>query len=148
VREYARRGEIRGKIIGKRWTLRRSNVPASSSPRSRKRASSGSPCIKKPASVSIALPLDLNKIVERILQKYSDRLGLTPEQATKMLETLRFRNRENRYRSVDTCAFALTRKRFTRPLYPIEALEPLLTRQVRISPKRRFSKPPPQNDLY
>ena len=58
-------------------------------PRSRKWASTGSPYIKKPASVSIALPLDLNKIVERILQKYSDRLGLTPEQATKMLETLR-----------------------------------------------------------
>jgi HNH endonuclease len=33
-------------------------------------------------------PLDLNKIVERILQKYSDRLGLTPEQAAKMLEIL------------------------------------------------------------
>ena len=34
-------------------------------------------------------PLDLNAIAERILQKYPDRLGVTPEEAAKLLETLR-----------------------------------------------------------
>jgi hypothetical protein len=34
-------------------------------------------------------PLDLNTIAERILQKYPDRLGVTREEAAKILETMR-----------------------------------------------------------